>query len=127
MLEQFISREGHARVPKSYEVDNVKLGQWVGTLRTGKEALTPERIVRLEALGFVWNAHGDRFEQNMVLLERFAAREGHARVPVKHVEGEANLGSWAASLRQRREQLDPEVVARLEKIGFVWDMGAAKL
>jgi len=57
VLEQFVEREGHARVPDSHVEDGVRLGNWVGTRRSdyrnGKRE--PEHVARLEALpGWSW-------------------------------------------------------------------------
>jgi hypothetical protein len=54
-LKAFKIEHGHCRVPQDYAPNN-QLGTWVGTQRqfraTGK--LSPERIAKLQALGFEW-------------------------------------------------------------------------
>jgi hypothetical protein len=60
------------------------------------------------------------------LLERFAAREGHARVAAKHVEDEHQLGFWIANQRAacRAGRLSPERIAHLESLpGWDWNPG----
>lgn len=45
------------------------------------------------------------FEQYIRLLEQFAAREGHTKIPVAHIEDldgtRVKLGAWVGYIRQR--------------------------
>ena len=52
----FYNREGHSHVPIAHREGDLKLGSWVGTQRTKKSRLSPDRLKRLNALGFVWKA-----------------------------------------------------------------------
>ena len=56
-LAIFRQREGHCRVPKSHHEQGFRLGQWVGVQRSTRDAMSPERRQRLDALGFVWKVH----------------------------------------------------------------------
>ena len=55
-LAIFRQREGHSCVPQKHREQGFRLGQWVSNqrARTDKEAMSPDRRQRLEALGFVW-------------------------------------------------------------------------
>jgi len=55
-LKVFKKREGHCRVPQAHKEGDHRLGIWVGTQRAKKANLTPERLQRLDEIGFVWNA-----------------------------------------------------------------------
>jgi len=55
-LVTFKEREGHCRVPQAHKEGDHRLGIWVGTQRAKKANLTPERLQRLDEIGFVWNA-----------------------------------------------------------------------
>src|SRR5262249_46089416 len=65
----------------------------------------------------------ERWKHAMAALEVYVAREGHAQVPFRHVEGECNLGSW---VRQRRNEylhghLEPGRARSLERLpGWSW-------
>jgi hypothetical protein len=54
-LESFQKREGHCRVIQDHTEDGFKLGKWVSKQRQKRSTLSPERIKRLNALGFIWN------------------------------------------------------------------------
>ena len=66
-----------------------------------------------------------KWEEGFSALQRFTAKEGHAR-PIKGQEGdEENLHSWVVYQRTSRNNLTPERVARLEALpGWAWDGNA---
>jgi hypothetical protein len=65
---QFYEREGHLRVPskhverivvgdwdgKDQEVQELKLGAWIGNQRSRAATLAPERVEQLSAIGMRW-------------------------------------------------------------------------
>ena len=55
-LQKFHTREGHGRVPASHKEHGLSLGGWVSWQRSNKKRLTPDRLKRLNDLGFVWKA-----------------------------------------------------------------------
>jgi hypothetical protein len=95
----------------------------VATQRVNRDRLEPRRRAQLEAVsGWLWEATIDTFPAKLALLRNYAAREGHARVPQRHVEDGVNLGTWVATQRKRRHQLDPAEHSALEAIpGWTWD------
>lgn len=123
LLEKFIAREGHARVPSGYTEDGVKLGSWVTEQRSNRKSLVPERIAQLEALPeWMWTVSDDTWDERYDLLCAFASREGHGRVPQSFAENGIRLGSWVAVQRSRREVLTPQRRSRLEAVpGWSWD------
>jgi superfamily II DNA or RNA helicase len=121
-LVTFQKREGHANVPGQYAAD-VELANWVNNQRAFKRRgrLTPERIERLEAIGFCWDAKdsiwGERFRE----LEAFARSAGHCNVPVTFHNRQ--LALWVVGQRSsfKGGKLSQERIAKLESLGFVWD------
>jgi DNA-binding TFAR19-related protein (PDSD5 family) len=55
-LLKFKEAEGHCRVLRLFKLDGFNLGTWVGTQRSKKDSLSPERRQRLDEIGFVWHA-----------------------------------------------------------------------
>ncbi len=123
LLRRFVEREGHARVAQGHTEGSIDLGSWVSGLRGRQATLAPDRVARLNALHFVWDAIDEQFYRKLAAFERFVSRTGHARVPVAHVEDGIRIGFWASNLRIKRAQLQPERVAELDARGFVWDHG----
>ena len=91
--------------------------------RQRRDKLTPEREAKLEELpGWVWNPHEARWQRSFEALERFVKREGHARVPDSHSEGDIKLGGWVMTQRMNRDKLSIDRKKRLEALpGWVWD------
>lgn len=63
------------------------------------------------------------WDTSFAALERFVAREGHARVPQDHREGDLGLGNWVANQRFKRQHgyLPEGQAARLDALpGWEW-------
>jgi superfamily II DNA or RNA helicase len=126
-LYAYVKREGHARVPSGHAEGGVKLGSWIGRRRVEKARgkLSAERIALFESFpGWSWNAKNDDWDKGYEALRKFALREGHCRIPRRHLEDSVDIGEWAAS--QRRSEKDGKLAherfARLELLsGWIWD------
>ncbi|MFJ2060400.1 helicase associated domain-containing protein [Streptomyces sp. NPDC087908] len=69
----------------------------------------------------------DKWALNYEAARQFFEREGHLRVPRKHVETivvgeerELRLGAWVGNQRSRAATLSPERVELLSAIGMRW-------
>jgi len=124
-LEQFVTKEGNARPPYSYEtVDGFSLGRWVNKQRTVKNKLSKRKIKLLESLPrWSWNPHGDAWEDGFYHFKQFLTKEGHALPPsdYKAVDG-FSLGKWVSKQRtvNKKNKLSPKRKSKLEALGFVW-------
>ena len=121
-LQQFEERERNCWVLRGHEEGDYNLGSWVIVQRSRRDKLTPERIERLDALGFVWDPQTEKWEEGFSDLQQFKKREGNCRVSHGHKEGDHNLGFWVATQRSHRDKLTPERAERLDALGFVWDV-----
>jgi len=125
--KKFIEREGHVHLRDRYEEDGFKLANWISCQRRNyKSGILPEERRRsLEALdAWVWNPRQAPWQNGLRYVKRFVAREGHARVPVKHVENGFELGSWVTRQRKchKRDTLSAERREALEALeGWTWD------
>jgi len=129
-LKKFKEEHGHCRVLRlkvSFQNPYLKLSTWSQTQRTlyYRKTLATDRISRLEELGFEWYPTDAEWENNFKKLEGFYAKYGHCRVPYQFND-DPRLGNWVVGLRSRKDQLTNERIARLEKIGFQWDLRADK-
>jgi hypothetical protein len=120
-LQKFRKREGHCRVEKGREVDGLKLGLWVSGQRSKKDRLTPDRLKRLNSLGFSWDPHAEQWEQNFAALKKFCKREGHCYVAAKHQADGLKLGLWMSAQRSKKDMLSADQIKRLNSLGFIWD------
>jgi hypothetical protein len=93
-LKQFKAREGHCEVPPKHVEGIFRLGWWVNRQRNNKDAMSAERRQQLDEIGINWNPHEQSWEEGLLALRQFKAREGHCDVPLKHLEGAFKLGGW---------------------------------
>ena len=124
-LKDYKQREGDCLVPDSY-VDpftQLKLGAWVGKQRQAKDTLSPERHQRLDALGFVWDPFAAQWEEGFDHLARYRKRNRHCLVPQGNIDPDTHytLGIWVSTQRTSKT-LSSKQRARLDALGFVWDV-----
>jgi hypothetical protein len=126
-LQAFAAREGHARVPSNYVTGSRRLRPWIIDQRAAYSIhrISGERIAMLESLpAWAWHAAGDRWNLMFEALERFVAREGHASVPLDHVEDSLSVGPWCQRQRvsYRRGTLTRDHIAAFEGLrGWTWN------
>lgn len=129
-LLAFQEREGHIKVPAGHIENQVRLDAWIERQRQhflmGRIQRQGDHAARLESVpGWKWSeSYAQRWDRHYAALKKFAKREGHAKVPQKHIEGDVMLGEWVRNQRQRRQWLrdnHPTRVTRLEAIrGWTW-------
>ncbi|GGT02921.1 helicase associated domain-containing protein [Streptomyces cinerochromogenes] len=124
------------------------LGRWVRAQRLGWEKLTGAQQWLCEhVLGIKPATDGekprprrtqaDKWALNLAAATQYYQREGHLRVPRKHVETivvgdgkggsgqgqeerQIRLGAWIGNQRSRAATLSPERVEQLSTIGMRW-------
>ncbi len=129
-LVDYVERNGDARVPKSYTVDNYPLGAWVHNQRSchSTGTLDADRQRRLRDLpGWTWTPYAERWEEGFRLLVQYVESHGDARVPLAYAVDGHKLGHWVNKQRasHARGTLDADRQQRLQDLpGWTWDTKA---
>lgn len=123
LLQAYVDREGHARVPTSHQEQDINLGRWVTVQRKNKDWLDAERRDLLENLpGWCWDARAAMWEDKLSVLRKFVEVEGHARVPQGFVVDGVNLGSWVLEQRNNEGKLSDYRRDQLASLaGWTWN------
>jgi len=97
------------------------LGKWIQNQRTDykKGVLSTQSIKRLNDIGLVWDIPEFQWEEKFNELLAYKNKYGNLDIP-QNVIG---LGEWVSTQRKNNKngKLSDEKIARLNKIGFVWD------
>ncbi|MFD5586724.1 Helicase associated domain protein [Streptomyces sp. NPDC127063] len=118
-------------------VQGEDLGAWARAQRAGWDKLLPaqqwllESVLGLEPLPEeeaaqpVRRSQDERWAANLAAARQFHAREGHLRVPRKHIEvvegAEYRLGAFVDNCRRRAARLSPERRAELDALDMRWN------
>ena len=124
-LLEYKKQNGDCLVPQPSD-EWPTLCRWVGRMRTTKDQLSKERVKRLDAVGFVWNAKAaERAETEAARYRELAAfvkKHGHARVTRGNDPTAGPLNAWIVRQREKKKKgkMDAELEKRLDALGFVW-------
>lgn len=129
VLERFIAEHGHPNVPQSHVIDGVEIGRWCTWQRKQyrKGKVPAERVLRLEALGFLWepgrSLRESQLSEPLAMLQQFRDEFGHLDVPAKYVTDGYWLGAWCTRQRTRRRRgsLPAAHIRQLDALGFIWE------
>ena len=120
-LQKFKEREGHCRVVRGKDGNDLMLARWVMKQRQKMNQLSSDQIKRLDSLGFAWNPHSEQWEKYFSALQKFKEREGHCLVTHGNKIDGLNLGHWVGTLRQKKNILTAEQIGRLNSLEFSWN------
>jgi hypothetical protein len=119
-LKTYRDREGHCRVPRFHTEDAFRLGMWVASQRSNKDALSKQQRERLNGLVFVWDPLETAWDHAIECLKRFKERAGHCEVPIDYRVNGFRLGKWVSRQRQKRDKLTEQRRQQLNELGFTW-------
>jgi len=128
----FKAKNGHCEIPLKYR-ENPKLGRFVNAMRSQRNSgrLSPERIEKLDAIGFVWGASrmtevagegiNAAWKMRYDELLHYKEKNGDCKVPDEWPEN-PQLGHWVAQQRRLKKtgKLHPKREEMLQAIGFEW-------
>jgi hypothetical protein len=141
-LAVYKKTRGDCSVPQGWAEDP-RLGTWVKNQRYFKkkldrgelsEGMTAARVVKLDTLGFAWEAPagGNRddagWERRLAKLKEYKRAHGDCSVPKGWAE-DPRLATWVKAQRQHKKKLDrgepcegmtAARAAKLEALGFAW-------
>jgi len=122
-MRKFIEENGHSEIPNTTPA-NAALASWATgqRVRRRERTLEPERVERLERIGFSWNPAAENLESIFAELEAFKCREGHCNVPYDYTL-RPGLGAWLSAQRSalKRGTLSADRFARLDSLGVIWN------
>jgi hypothetical protein len=105
---------------------SLNLGTWCDNQRRLKKkgGLNPEKVERLNVLGFHWKPKSSSWDQSFAILQSYKAKNGGRDPPQSHVcENGLKLGNWCNQQRrqQKRRQLEKDREDRLNSVNFSWN------
>ncbi|MGW4888154.1 Helicase associated domain protein [Streptomyces murinus] len=125
-----------ARQQRENHTGGTSAGEWLTAQRARSDDLHSEQRRLLKALGLdvpdvlpavspqdsPLPARERAFQRGLAAARAFRAREGHLKVPQRHIEeidGErVRLGQWLSNLSRRRSGLSPQRQAALAELGL---------
>ena len=124
-LQEFRDVYGHCNITRNY-LKNKQLATWVSEQRSQYKLniLKPDRISKLESIGFVWNFKNEfvtAWEQKFDELKQFKNIYGHCNVPNGYFENK-QLARWVIQQRTnyKKNSLGLDRIAKLNELGFDW-------
>ncbi|CAJ1961345.1 unnamed protein product [Cylindrotheca closterium] len=139
-LVEYKKANNHTLVPQCYH-DDPRLGRWVHYQRveywifqqSGTGKITPERIGRLESIGFEWDPQKAQWNILFDRLVKFKEEVGHCKVPKGYAK-DTELANWvrnqrleqANSKKGKKSRMTPERYEKLTSLGFRWSTSIAK-
>ena len=117
-LKQYVEQNGDALVPQSHPI----LGSWIGSQRNSRKAgkLSDDRIKLLDAIGFLWDPHEEKWQKQYRELKKYIKDNGNHLVPSDN----PIIGRWVVKQRSMYSQgkLSQNRIKLLNEIGFIWDL-----
>jgi hypothetical protein len=88
----------------------------VNAQRSNKDRLSPERIQKLDSIGFVWNSNDAYWGKMYMRLVDYKKQHGHCTVP-RSWEEDGSLARWVSKQRYNK-LLSTERRQLLKALGF---------
>ncbi|MFF2654290.1 Helicase associated domain protein [Streptomyces sp. NPDC058045] len=119
---RYHAEHGHLRVPTDYEdAYGYRLGSFITGQRTAyhQDALTPDWIAELEALGMVWDENEASWQANLATVEAFHAVHGHLAIPATAPGGQFLVDQRA---RARKGLITPSREQHFTALDSNWQL-----
>jgi Helicase associated domain len=124
-LKKFKDEYGHCDVPQRAKHYS-KLANWCISQRQWKKfrplEYDPDRVRKLDSIGFSWNVLDKWFEKHFIELEKYINTTGHSYVSSTDNKP---LWKWCSHIREEKakglQRLIKNRIKRLDAIGFDWN------
>jgi hypothetical protein len=125
-LQSYLKKTGNLQISQKYKTKSgYLLGSWVSDQRKrfkqGK--LLPDKISKLNGLGFIWDIHEYDWQQGVSELKLFKSENGHLIVKNNAVNSSGfKMGTWASERKKSyaNATLEKEKIDELNQLGFIW-------
>lgn len=135
LAKDYYDKHHNLDIEKRYKTpEGYALGSWLNTqrqVRTGKipGILTEDRITKLDAIDMDWQSKYDRlWDKYYRALCKYKYEYGNIDIKANYVTPDGiELGAWVSNLRTARNSrrrgyyLTDERIAKLDKLGMIWD------
>ncbi len=130
--KEYYEKYGNLDIPVSYEIEGVKLGEWLHRNRMahrgkkGTPHITEEQFKRLESIGAKWDHYEEsidtKWNDMYALAKEYYIHFGDLSIPQDKAYKGKKLGSWVHVQRQRflKRKLELDRQQLLESIGMIW-------
>lgn len=123
-LKDYKKRFKNCDVPQNWHEDT-SLGRWVIRQRVYKKNLSPERVEKLDKIGFTWKIYDKVWEKCFEELALYKKRYGDCNVS-KGDSKRLKLADWIQKQRQDRKKkkarLTKYKIDKLTRLGFDWQL-----
>ena len=115
LMADIYKKQGYSHIPYDLIVNGIKLGSWQAELRKDRKTLTPERLEKLEKIGFIFNVAEERWYRRFKELTIFLKENE------KYPQYQTTLGRWVNGQRTkiRKGSLDKKKLELLKSINFI--------
>lgn len=136
-LDHMNQNNGNPNARRDYVTqEGLALGNWQSYIRSRfkKGKLAPEKVSALEKIGFKWNIvnplRDNQFEKGLNASLNYKKTNNGNPNTFQHYKSSDgfNLGLWQSRIRERykNKKLSDIRIEKLEKIGFIWNLRAAR-
>jgi superfamily II DNA or RNA helicase len=124
LVKEISETQDLAQFEKRSEYKGLKIGQWIGSQRRGREHLSASRKTQLESLkGWTWDPKEDLWRQNYDIVAEIAQRDGMQSISRSAEVESLKIGQWVGSQRRNKENMSEERKRALESIpGWTWSV-----
>ena len=119
-------REGNLLVPADYQTnEGLNLGRWISKQRAQykKDALSPEKVQRLNAIHMIWDVEASQWETGFSHLQSYHQEFQNTQIAQKYVSPDGfPVGSWLSTQMRnfRSGKLQEYRKIRLQSLGILF-------